>query len=287
MNTPLHLRRMQSSDLAFADAVRALAGWNQTPEDWRLLLASEPDGCFVAEWNGAPAGTATTTCYGTELAWIGMVLVHPDFRRRGIGKALLQHCLDHLRRRQIRCVKLDATPLGKTLYDQSGFRDEWTLTRWETSAARNTATAAGETVRPLAAADWEAVRKIDDLAFGVARHEILERLARRSSRGLIHLSEAGRVDGYGMLRNGSRAAYLGPVVAESVKGGTALMSALLAQAAGRPVFCNIPDVNNGAVDLIKSCGFTAQRPLIRMFLGDNRHPGVPQNLFSIAESAMG
>ena len=124
MSPPLHLRLMTANDLAFADSLRALAGWNQTRDDWRDLIALEPTGCFVAEWKGAPAGTATTTCYGKQVAWIGMALVHPECRRRGIGKALLNHCIAHLENRRIQCIKLDATPLGKTLYEQLGFRDE-------------------------------------------------------------------------------------------------------------------------------------------------------------------
>ena len=74
MNSALRLRLLKRADLAFADSVRALAGWNQTMEDWERFLSAEPDGCFLAEWNGASAGTATTTVYERELAWIGMVL---------------------------------------------------------------------------------------------------------------------------------------------------------------------------------------------------------------------
>ena len=81
--------------------------------------------------SSAPAGTATTTFYAPELAWIGMVLVHPDYRRRGIARALLARCIEYLRGRGARCIKLDATPLGKQVYDELGFKDEWTLTRWE------------------------------------------------------------------------------------------------------------------------------------------------------------
>src|SRR5437870_2531869 len=73
----VQFRLMTAADLDFADSLRALAGWNQTRNDWRRLLTHEPRGCFIAEWDGSPAGTSTTTCYGTDLAWIGMVLVDP------------------------------------------------------------------------------------------------------------------------------------------------------------------------------------------------------------------
>src|SRR5437016_1608350 len=145
MKSEITLRQMTPADLTFADSLRALAGWNQTLDDWKRLLAlsvidlSLPDseaGCFIAEWQGASAGTATTICYGNELAWIGMVLVHPDFRARGIGRALLNRCLEYLQHRGIRCIKLDATSQGKLLYDQLGFHEEWSLTRWECRTPR-------------------------------------------------------------------------------------------------------------------------------------------------------
>src|SRR6185436_14043087 len=117
MNPLLRLRLLTRDDLPFADSVRALAGWNQTIADWERFLTAEPDGCFLAEWNGVPAGTATTMVYGLALAWIGMVLVHPDHRRRGIGRALLVRCIEHLRGRGVRGIKLDATPAGKEVYD--------------------------------------------------------------------------------------------------------------------------------------------------------------------------
>src|SRR5437867_4332274 len=50
------MRRMTSDDLDFADALRALANWNQTRQHWQWLLAQAPDGCFIAETDGLRAG---------------------------------------------------------------------------------------------------------------------------------------------------------------------------------------------------------------------------------------
>jgi len=131
MPSPLHLRHLTETDLDFADRMRAALGWNQRREDWARYLRHAPDGCFLAEWEGQPAGTVTTTSYGEDLAWIGMLLVHPDYRRRGIATALMERALEHLRSRRIRCIKLDATPEGRPVYERLGFRDEWTMQRWE------------------------------------------------------------------------------------------------------------------------------------------------------------
>src|SRR5882724_8331694 len=165
LNSPLRLRLLRREDLQFADSVRASAGWNQTLDDWERFLTTEPDGCFLAEWNGAPAGTATTTIYGPDLAWIGMVLVHPEYSQRGIGRALLERCIERLRGGHVRCIKLDATPLGKKVYDNLGFKDEWTLTRWVCQMAPGQTTAPEPGLRFLRATDAEGLEPLDTSAF--------------------------------------------------------------------------------------------------------------------------
>ncbi|MBI2929561.1 MAG: GNAT family N-acetyltransferase [Verrucomicrobia bacterium] len=289
MNTSVRVRLMTRSDLDFADSLRAAAGWNQTRADWERFLATEPAGCFLAECDGQPAGTATTTVYSDELAWIGMMLVHPDCRRRGVGQALLERCLHSLRDRRIRCIKLDATPLGQPLYEKSGFRAEWSLARWEGTTPRGPSAprAEGVVLRPWSASDFNALIALDEEAFGVSRWRVLWSLSQASHRALVHQSPRGEITGFGMIRAGSRAAYLGPVVANSLAAATALVSALLAEAPTARVFWDVPDQNKGAVALAQQLGFGLQRPLVRMFVGENSRPGDPQKQFALAGPEVG
>ena len=129
------LRQMTEGDLPAADELRRLAGWNQTLEDWRRLLWLEPRGCFVAVQNGEVVGTVTTTTHGQAVAWIGMMLVHEAHQRRGIGTRLMRQALEYLQGRGVECVKLDATPAGRPLYEKLGFVSQWTLTRCRRLAA--------------------------------------------------------------------------------------------------------------------------------------------------------
>jgi GNAT superfamily N-acetyltransferase len=278
---------MTRRDLNWAASLSALAGWNQTGEDWLRLLNLEPGGCFVADWDGAPAGTATTTCYGKELAWVGMVLVEPDQRGHGIGTALLEHCLACLQRRGIRCIKLDATPQGRPLYERLGFKAEWTLQRWETGAVKRPVIPTLSRIRPLRDTDHAALKQLDTAAFGVNRWALLCRLRCQISRTLLHESPKGRVTGLGMVRKGTRAAYLGPVVATSFPFAGALVKALLATLPNRAVYWDIPDHQNAALELAGQLGFIPQRPFVRMFLGENSAPGQPSMIFGIAAPEVG
>ncbi len=283
MNPSVRLRLLTADDLAFADELRALAGWNQTPADWRRFLLLNPEGCFLAECDGAPAGTATTLIFGAELAWVSMMLVHPDRQRRGVGRALLTRCLEYLEERRIRCVKLDATPMGKVVYDTFGFREEGRLSRWECD--RYTAEAGSPrrapALRSWAAGDEAKIAALDREAFGVSRFNVIEALARESRTGFVLHEIGGSVGGYGLLRDGSRALYAGPVVASASAFFPVLMRALLSRCGERRIFWDIPDQNADAIGWAEKHGFIRQRPLIRMFRGEHVHRGRPEMQWAI------
>ncbi len=321
----VQIRRMTREDLSFADAVRSAAGWNQTLEDWRRFLDLEPGGCFVAECQGVPAGTATTLIHGPNLAWIGMVLVQPEFRRQGIGRALLLRCIDHLREHGIRCIKLDATPLGRPVYERLGFQAEWSLSRWERPAPlpAPSSTVCGGSPRESGSEEDECGRIVDartkpnpsagtpaatdhpheqslrpfrpeDLlpgasllgletqAFGTPRTRLLAALARHSRASAVSEDRNGTVAGYGFLRSGAVADYLGPIVAGTGLVSESILLAMLAQSSGRRLFWDIPEPNGPAIQWATRHGFVRQRELTRMFLGENAVPGDERRQFALS-----
>ena len=219
-----------------------------------------------------------------------MVLVDPAMRRRGIGTALLSHCIEHLRRSGVGCIKLDATPLGRKVYDPLGFVAEWSLSRWETAElpafpARSGASSAPNP-RPLDSGDVGSVADLDASAFGVARSRMLSMLAAQSSARVL-ADGAGRIVGYGMLRPGQRAHYLGPMVAEDESSGTALADDLLGGIPGQSLYWDIPDANQAAIGVARRRGMHRQRRLTRMYLGENTRPGRPASLWGIAAPEIG
>src|SRR5438132_2354183 len=120
----LHIRPMTAADVLLGMRLKEQSGWNQLEMDWHRLLALEPEGCFVAEWNGKPAGTTCTTIFDS-VGWISMVLVEASHRGMGIGTALLRHALEYLDQPAVRTIRLDATPAGRPIYERHGFVPEY------------------------------------------------------------------------------------------------------------------------------------------------------------------
>lgn len=272
---PMHplsvdLRLMTEGDVDFADGLRASVGWNQTRSDWLRFLAAAPDGCFVAELEGVPVGTATTIRYGRDLAWIGMVLVRPEYRRRGVGRALLGRCLQALQSAEVRRVRLDATPLGRPVYERLGFRAEFDLTRWERAGSSLTGQR-GFQDPPHRWSRWGAghsqwVGTLDRRAFGAWRGDFLTLLGAASECGWVVSDADGQCAGYGLMRAGARARYLGPVVAADPRVGLLLVQALLAEAGGGSVFWDLPGFHADLARWAEAQGFRPQRTLTRMAL---------------------
>ena len=92
------LRSLRQQDIAGALRLKEAAHWNQTEEDWQRLLELGPEGCFVISQGDVVAASATVVLYGTDLAWIGMVLTLPEFRKQGLASRLIERLSMNLRR---------------------------------------------------------------------------------------------------------------------------------------------------------------------------------------------
>ena len=173
-NDPI-LRKLTTADISGALALSTEAGWNQTADDWRMLIELSPQGCIAIEVEGEVVSTATLTCYGTRLAWIGMVLTRIKYRGRGFAMRLLKECLGLADELGIESVKLDATNLGQPLYEKLGFRAEQPVERWWRAGRED---AMPPSVPPPSSNDWQSA---DQNAFGVDRSALLAKLARRNA----------------------------------------------------------------------------------------------------------
>jgi len=271
----IDFRPMTVEDLPLGMRLKELAGWNQTEVDWRRIFSLEPDGCFVAQLDGRPVAT-TTTCVLGSIGWIAMVLVDPPARGQGIGKQLMQHALAYLDRRGVRTARLDATPLGRPVYEKLGFVVEYELTRWEGVSAGTQQSADLQSIEPE---QLEALYALDRQVTGTDRRRLLERLYQEQPDAMKVVTLDGWPSGYQTLRIGSRAVQLGPVVAIGDGAGRALCDAAMAALKGKPVFMDIPVGNVPAVRWAESQGLRPQRTLTRMSRGEPVHDQ-PQQIWA-------
>jgi GNAT superfamily N-acetyltransferase len=258
----IRIRPMTDADLALGLHLSRQAGWNQTEIDWRRALDLQPDGCFVAEWDGTAAGT-TTTCIFGDVAWIAMVLVDEPMRGRGIGTALMRHALAFLDGSGVSTVRLDATPLGQPIYERLGFVVEFRLARHEGVLAP---AQPADAVEPVVPEQWEALAALDRAVTGVDRRPLLFRLFAERPDTVRCTRRGAEITGFMTARAGSRALRLGPCIAAPDASSWLLVDAWH-RYPGQRVYVDIPVANETATRLAQAQGLTVQRYLTRMSRG--------------------
>ncbi len=278
----MRLRVMTEQDVSGGLRLNTLSEWNQTAADWRHFLENSPGGCFVMEHDGCVVGTATTICYENRFAWIGMVLVDPEFRKQGIGTALLEKTIEHLDGAGIRTIKLDATPQGKPIYTKLGFAEEYEIERWVLKRPPGTSsTAHGSGLTPLPELQREQIFQLDRELFGADRSFLLRRLWEEAPDFATAVWEDESLQGYAFVRRGLFADHLGPWMARTRGAADEILQGFLAESSRETLIVDCMKSNSMAAELLRSCGFTPSRPLTRMFRGPNAHPGKPEPFCAI------
>jgi GNAT superfamily N-acetyltransferase len=253
--------------VALSDA----AGWNQNAADWRLMLELGHGWGYSA--HGELIASTLVLPFGT-FAWISMVLVLPAHRRKGYATRLLRIALDDLKRRSLTPV-LDATPAGREVYRQEGFRDCWGFKRMVLPRRRRSDAFVG--VRELRATDWPWMLELDRAAFGGDR----ERLLRSLSARLPAAAFVAEREGFVLARDGRGAVQMGPLVARSERVAQELYDAALS-ALEVPVYLDVADHAPLDREML-----SVQRPFTRMVHGLAAAPGNEKLVYCVAGPELG
>lgn len=101
---------------------------------------------------------------------VANVAVHPNFRRRGIARMLMQESIEHIQAHYGKEIMLQVESNNSAaieLYKNLGFHDIGTIRRWETTSTRLRNLPLGGDpyeVRPLGRRDWAAAYHLDRTA---------------------------------------------------------------------------------------------------------------------------
>ncbi len=289
---PDQIRPLTTADLRGALALSESANWNQNEADWRMMLRiGRGWGIHAAAADGTDTLAASTLIipYGAGFAWISMVLVLPEFQRRGLASKLLRHALDTLAA-ESRIAVLDATPAGRTVYVQEGFHDAWRFARCRREAPTDTTRPdrpSGPATRSLVESDWPAIEAWDESAFGASRADLLRSMAQRLPQAARVVMVDGNLRGFIVGRDGREAAQLGPLLAADQSSAISLVADALRTLNG-PVYVDLLDERPQLQGWLLDHGFKLQRAFTRMVRGGpGSPPGDPQQVMLVAGPELG
>jgi GNAT superfamily N-acetyltransferase len=245
-------------ELGIGDAQAGLAlsteaGWNQNEADWRFFLSNGI--VFGIRHESRLVATAALLPYSADNAWISMVLVTANWRRRGIATRLVDACLKAATRRGL-TTWLDATPAGAAVYGPLGFTPTLQLRRLrlEKPAEANAA-------RPPAACTLETLIERDISAMGFDRGPLLTEFGARSGSRIVSDAEA-----VALVRDGRTARHIGPLLADRTGQALALVDAIVRSETGPWLMDAVHSQEEFISGLVHS-GWNIERPFQRMRFG--------------------
>jgi predicted N-acetyltransferase YhbS len=279
------IRTLDSEDLDFAMRQKVREGWAASREQFMIYLDLQPDGCFVATDRGLSIGMVTTVAFGAS-GWIGNLIVEPEHRSRGIGRALMKHGLDHLKRRGVATVHLDGDPPGIPLYRSLGFVDEYESRRYVLAGGTPSPAPSRDEFEPMRSEDLDDVAALDASAVGEDRTRFLQRKAAAAELALVY-RRGGRIVASLMAASFDRGFRIGPCTALQPDDARALLAAAVSEASGRSVLIGVPGPNAAAATTLTQMGFHPTISSQRMRLGPALAAADPSRVFGIASGAVG
>jgi ribosomal protein S18 acetylase RimI-like enzyme len=151
------------------------------------LIGSVDAAPFLALFEGQPAGIAIFRFrrrlgFARFQGWLSDLYVRPAFRGRGIGRALLQACIEEWRLRQGVSIMLEtgaSNVAARSLYESMGFAEAGKHFQLRPVVVRRLTAPAGISLRQMEIDDFEAVtRLLGELGVPVPSEECIDAVRR-------------------------------------------------------------------------------------------------------------
>lgn len=227
-------------------------GWITDQRELEFLLKSYPQGCLVFSFAGQPAGFITAIRY-VKSAWIGNLLVLPAFRKRGIGRALIDKVLHGLDFSGCKTVWLTASADGAHLYRTLGFTEIDRVDRWR--GATSLRLSVDSTLQT------DSVAAVDAIGWGDHRPAIYESL--QKSRAVF----AGK-DSFIAWSSSDDLRHIGPWGACSREAAADLLDAAIGHEGDEiNTVLDVPAHNISAGEILRSKGFSVSGTTRLMYRG--------------------
>jgi GNAT superfamily N-acetyltransferase len=259
------IRTMGRDEISTAIELAAREGWNPGLHDAACFHAADPDGFLVAECNGQVTGCIAAVSYGGAFGFIGLYIVVPAWRGRGIGMRLWNAGMARLVGRP---VGLDGVPAQQENYGRSGFVLAWQNARFAGVARPRATGGTPAQIVPLGEIDFDVLCADDRRVFPAPRAAFLRAWTSAPDAVGLAWREHGRLAGWGLIRRCREGHKIGPLVADRPEIASALYAELCARVpAGDAVFLDVPLPNTDALALAASNGLRRVFETARMYAG--------------------
>lgn len=236
--------------------------------------------------NGEITACAAIVPYKEDLASLGMVIVHPDYRRLGLGKAVTIKCVQSLP--DSVPIMLISTTEGKPMYEQLGFKTVDSVQKFLCDSFQRPMNLdmSEYTIEPFQSSYLPQIVELDQAACGARRDKFLAVRIEQAKDAIVVKNSSGNVVGYALSIGETVNALIGPIVAPNHEVAINLLDSLVIGSENR-IRIDIPQGQTEFGSILLRCGFkmVSQPPI--MVLNRDELPKRSGHLFGIAAQVFG
>ncbi|ANM11922.1 MULTISPECIES: GNAT family N-acetyltransferase [unclassified Rhizobium] len=282
MNSEFAVRSMRPGELELVLEWARQEGWNPGLDDSLAFLEADPSGFFVGAIGEVPVGSISVVKYGESFAFLGLYIVHPDFRGKGYGKAIWETGISSAGHRTI---GLDGVAAQQDNYRKAGFEPAYSTIRY--GGVATTLPVSALAAHPVMDSRLEGLQRFDSAIFPQPRDGFLAAwcTARKGRRSAV-VRKSGKIRGYGTIRRCYEGYKIGPLFANDADSAAALLAELIPEAKGAGLFIDVPAENHEAVALAEGLGLQPVFETTRMYRGPA--PATPlKHVFGVTTLELG
>ena len=242
-------------------------GWNPGLSDADIFWQTDPRGFVAAELDGELIGGGAVIAYGQAYGFMGLFIVRPAFRGRGLGRALWTARRDMLRARLApdAPIEMDGVEAMEPFYAAGGFRTTHVDRRFAFTA-RPSAVPSGVVL--ASDVPFDDLVAFDRRFFPGPRPVFLRAwLDQPGAHARVALGDAG-IRAFGVARPCVEGWKIGPLFAEDPEAADAVLRALAGEVPGESMSLDVPDANPSGRVLVARHGMEEVFRCARMVLGD-------------------
>lgn len=266
------IRRIEAAEVeTLIDWARA-EGWSPGAKDGACFLSADPEGFIGAYLDDRLVGGVAAVRYGARFGFIGLLIVHPDFRAEQIGLHLAQAAIEHLGNRT---MGEDGVLNQERNYRRIfGFETAHRQQRHLGKAGSLPSGPVGSLDPPTELVDAKklpagVLNAFDGLYFPGPRAAFLRNWIHalgHKAIGCLQGHPVKTLSGYGVIRPTPLGHKIGPLFAKNQAIATAILAKLIEGLAPTdPVIWDIPQPNALATRIARDAGMEVAFETVRMY----------------------
>ncbi len=248
-------------------------GWDPGLADAEVFWSTDPEAYVGFDVDGRLGGGACTVAYGRSYGFMGLYILRPELRGKGIGG---EFALELVRRMKARLgpgapIAIEGVVAMTPFYERGlGFSADH-------GTARMRAVSRGGARDPelveLATVPFAELVAYDAPRFGASRERFLANWTDPDGGLALAALATDGIRGYGVLRPTGLGYKVGPLFAKDSAVAASILAALMEHAEGSIVSLDVPEVNEAGLELAAGHGMSEVFRCIRMHSGET--PPIP------------